>query len=92
MFTMTQLFHLLRCHLKELSKICTTNASFKSPDEQIYTQTYSVLMGCVSGITFANFHMGHLEKITIFKITKPRYNATMSMTSLSHSITKKESG
>jgi hypothetical protein len=47
--------------LRQLLKICTTEAPFKNINGDIYKQIDGVSMGSPLGPTFANFYMGYLE-------------------------------
>lgn len=57
--------------LKEMLLLCTKEAPFRTPDGRIYLQIDGVAMGSPLGPTFANFYMGHLEKLVFEQMEKP---------------------
>ena len=59
--------------LKQILEICTKKAPFRTPNGDLYLQTYGVAMGSPLGPTFANFYMGHLEEKVLNNLEKPPY-------------------
>ena len=53
--------------LKQLLELCTKKAPFKSPTGDLYLQIEGVAMGSPLGPTFANYYMGHLERLLFSK-------------------------
>ena len=57
--------------LKNLLELCTKKAPFRSPGGSLYLQVEGVAMGSPLGPTFANFYMGHLEKLILSNDNSP---------------------
>ena len=63
--------HLSEDNLRKLLLICTTETSFKTPNNEIYQQIDGVSMGSPLGPLYANFYMSMLENKIIPNLKKP---------------------
>ena len=62
-----------RIVLKELLLACTTEAPFRSPCGQLYTQCDGVAMGSPLGVLFANAYMCYIEQQALQSLEKQPY-------------------
>ena len=63
-------------NMRELLKICTVEAPFKSIDGQLYKQRDGLAMGGPLSCTLANFYMAHIENQVLSNINiKPKIYA-----------------
>ena len=56
--------------LRQLLKLCTTQAPFITPNGRLYCQIEGVAMGSPLGPCFANYYMANLENIVLKEIDK----------------------
>ena len=57
--------------MDKLLRLCTKELPFRHPKGQLFIQIDGVAMGSPLGPLFANFYMGHLEKIVFNRVERP---------------------